>query len=54
MEVKKPVPSKDEAEVVTSGCKEQIDGTALLVGEEVAAHVVTGLEKADDRLEHRA
>ena len=44
-------PRQQAPEVVSGGGEDGVDGVALRMGEEVAAHSVFGLEMADDRLD---
>ena len=48
---KKPQPVEEEAEVVSGGGEDGVDGVALGTGEVVAVHAVAVLDVADDGLD---
>ena len=48
-----PQPGEEEAEVITGGGKDSVDGVAGGMRQVVAVHAVLGLEMADDGLDRR-
>ena len=48
---KSPDPFEDKAEVVAGGCKNWVDGIALLISEIITVHSVPGFEVADHRFD---
>ena len=54
MKPKYPNPLEDEAEVVSGGGQDGVDGITLDVGEVIAVHSVARLDVADDRFDSGA
>ena len=54
MKPKSPDPLEDEAEVVSGGSEDGVDGITLGVSEVIAVHSVARLDVADDRFDSSA